>query len=87
MRHILIFFVRLYQRSFGLLFPRVCRFEPTCSQYAIDALREHGLCKGLALSVWRIVRCNPLSPGGWDPVPRRQNHMCSTGSKKGGICE
>ena len=69
MRHILVFFIHLYQHSLGLLFPRVCRFEPTCSQYAINALKEHGVCRGFVLSVWRIARCNPLSPGGWDPVP------------------
>lgn len=69
MRHILICLIRVYQHSFGLVLPRACRFEPTCSHYAIDALKEHGVCRGFLLSLWRIVRCNPFSAGGWDPVP------------------
>ena len=49
----------------------VCRFTPTCSQYAIDAVREWGILCGTALTVWRVLRCNPFSKGGEDPVPRR----------------
>jgi putative membrane protein insertion efficiency factor len=74
MRHFLIFFIYLYRHTLGLLLPRVCRFEPTCSQYAIDALKEHGVCRGIVLSAWRVVRCNPLSDGGWDPVPQAHSH-------------
>jgi putative membrane protein insertion efficiency factor len=47
-----------------------CRYTPSCSQYAIDALRIHGAFKGLFLAVWRIMRCNPFSRGGYDPVPQ-----------------
>ncbi len=50
-------------------FPASCRYYPTCSQYAIDALRIHGLFKGMVLAAWRILRCNPWSDGGEDPVP------------------
>lgn len=46
-----------------------CRFTPTCSQYALEALETHGALKGLALSVWRILRCNPFGKFGYDPVP------------------
>lgn len=46
-----------------------CRFVPTCSEYALEALRVHGFFKGLALTVWRVLRCNPLCRGGYDPVP------------------
>jgi len=46
-----------------------CRFEPSCSQYAVDALRSHGLLKGLWLAVCRVGRCHPWHPGGYDPVP------------------
>lgn len=46
-----------------------CRYQPTCSQYALEAIEVHGIFKGLALAVWRIMRCNPFCKGGWDPVP------------------
>jgi putative membrane protein insertion efficiency factor len=59
--------------TFGKALPRVCRFEPTCSNYAIGAIREHGMLRGLALAIWRVLRCNPLSAGGMDPVPRRSS--------------
>ena len=50
----------------------VCRFTPTCSQYAIDAVREWGIVCGIALAVWRVLRCNPFGRGGEDPVPKRK---------------
>ncbi len=50
----------------------VCRFTPTCSQYAIDAVREWGIICGTALTVWRLIRCNPFTKGGEDPVPKRK---------------
>lgn len=65
----MIFLVRLYRRWISPLFPPCCRFTPTCSQYMIEAVRVHGIPKGLALGVWRILRCNPWSQGGYDPVP------------------
>ena len=49
--------------------PRVCRYEPTCSHYAEQAVRRHGAVRGLALAGWRLLRCNPWSKGGYDPVP------------------
>ena len=49
--------------------PRVCRYEPTCSHYAEQAVRRHGVVRGLGLAAWRLVRCNPWSDGGYDPVP------------------
>jgi len=51
--------------------PRVCKYEPTCSHYAEQAIRAHGPIKGLGLAVWRVLRCNPWSRGGYDPVPER----------------
>jgi putative membrane protein insertion efficiency factor len=68
---VLIYAIKGYQLTFGRMLPRVCRFEPTCSTYAIDALREHGPVKGMLLSLGRILRCNPFCTGGWDPVPKR----------------
>lgn len=68
----LIFLIRLYQKYVSPAKPPSCRFTPTCSNYAIGALREWGLVRGLALTVWRVLRCNPFSKGGYDPVPERK---------------
>lgn len=64
--------VRGYQLAISPLLPPVCRFYPSCSQYSIEALREHGAVKGLALTAWRLLRCQPFHPGGFDPVPPRR---------------
>ncbi len=69
MRYIGIYLVKAYQLMISPYFPASCRYYPTCSQYAIDALRIHGLFKGMVLAAWRILRCNPWSDGGEDPVP------------------
>ncbi|MDI6401248.1 membrane protein insertion efficiency factor YidD [Balneolaceae bacterium ANBcel3] len=69
MRFILIALVKGYQFFISPYFPASCRFHPTCSQYAIDAFRYHGVFKGSFLAVWRILRCNPWNAGGEDPVP------------------
>lgn len=66
---VLILPIRFYQRCISPLTPPTCRFTPTCSQYAIEALRKHGPIKGLALAIWRILRCNPWGGSGYDPVP------------------
>ncbi|MGN6379520.1 MAG: membrane protein insertion efficiency factor YidD [Gaiellales bacterium] len=50
--------------------PRVCKYEPTCSHYAEDAIHAHGPLRGLAMATWRLLRCNPWSKGGYDPVRR-----------------
>lgn len=68
-RAILIALVRLYQYTLGVVLPGACRFTPTCSQYAIEALRRHGPLKGSWLTARRILRCNPYCRGGHDPVP------------------
>ena len=61
--------IRFYQRYISPLTPPTCRFTPSCSNYAIQAIRKHGPVKGLALAVWRILRCNPWGGSGYDPVP------------------
>ncbi len=66
---LLILPIRFYQKYVSPLKPATCRFTPTCSQYAIEAIRKHGPFKGLALAVWRILRCNPWGGSGYDPVP------------------
>lgn len=71
MARVLVWLIRLYQR-FSRLLPPACRFRPTCSEYAIQAIQVHGVPRGVAMSVWRILRCNPFSQGGDDPVPPRR---------------
>ncbi|MDD4700193.1 MAG: membrane protein insertion efficiency factor YidD [Oscillospiraceae bacterium] len=69
MKHLLIKLIRIYQRGISPLTPPSCRFSPTCSNYAVEALQKHGAIKGSLLTIWRILRCNPLGKGGYDPVP------------------
>ncbi len=69
MRFLGVALVHAYRYSLGLLFPRSCKYHPSCSQYAIDALRAKGLLRGSALAAWRILRCNPWSHGGVDYAP------------------
>lgn len=65
--------VRLYRRYLSpLKATPSCRFHPTCSEYAIQAVETHGVLKGLALATWRVLRCHPFNPGGYDPVPPRR---------------
>ena len=58
----------LYRRFISPALPRRCKYEPTCSRYAVDAVREYGVLRGLVLAGWRLLRCNPFSYGGYDPV-------------------
>ena len=60
--------IRFYQKNISPARPGCCKYWPTCSQYAIDAVEMKGLVKGSALAFWRILRCNPFSKGGFDPV-------------------
>ncbi len=69
MKFILISLVKFYQRHISPHFPARCKYYPTCSRYAIDALEKHGAFKGFLLTVWRLLRCNPFSMGGIDFVP------------------
>lgn len=64
--------IRLYQRVISPALPRRCKYEPTCSAYAAQAIRELGPVRGLVLAVWRVLRCNPFSHGGYDPVSARR---------------
>jgi uncharacterized protein len=63
--------IRLYQRLISPALPRRCKYEPTCSAYALQAIRELGVFRGIILAAWRLARCNPFSDGGYDPVAAR----------------
>ncbi len=69
MKRVLIAIVRGYKKYVSPLLPPSCRFTPTCSEYAMEALQKHGAWKGSLLAMWRILRCNPFCKGGYDPVP------------------
>ncbi|MBQ7445152.1 MAG: membrane protein insertion efficiency factor YidD [Clostridia bacterium] len=68
MRSALVGIIRFYRRFISPLKPPCCRFYPTCSQYAADAIKKHGAIKGTGMAAWRILRCNPFGKGGYDPV-------------------
>jgi putative membrane protein insertion efficiency factor len=71
-RSIFILPIRLYQRVISPALPRRCKYHPTCSAYAVDAVRSYGVLRGTILAGWRLLRCNPWSHGGFDPVERQQ---------------
>jgi putative membrane protein insertion efficiency factor len=64
---LLVGMVRLYQCTLSPMLGRYCRFEPTCSQYFIESVRKYGAIRGSLRGIWRIIRCNPWTPGGYDP--------------------
>lgn len=70
-RLLLIGLIRLYRVTLAGLVGGQCRFHPSCSAYALDAVRVHGAVKGTLLALWRVARCGPFTPGGVDYVPRR----------------
>ena len=63
--------IRFYQKHISPHFPPCCRYRPTCSQYSLEAISRYGALRGTWLSTLRILRCNPFSDGGWDPVPQK----------------
>lgn len=84
MKRALLLLLSVYQRWISPAFPRRCKYEPTCSRYAVEAVSELGPVKGSILACWRLLRCNPLSNGGIDDVadrtlfrPDRSNRSCS----------
>lgn len=77
----LIFAIELYRQMISPLRLPSCRFMPTCSQYAVDALRQYGLIRGSWLSAVRLAKCGPWHPGGWDPIPE-----CGERTPSAGFC-
>ena len=71
MKRILLWLIVFYQKQISPLHPGCCRFGPTCSEYALEAIQTWGAVRGLGLALWRVLRCNPLCKGGYDPVPAR----------------
>ncbi|MGB2630374.1 MAG: membrane protein insertion efficiency factor YidD [Candidatus Omnitrophota bacterium] len=73
MKKTLLLLLKGYKKFISPYLVRSCRFHPTCSEYAIEAVERFGVMKGTALALWRLLRCNPLSRGGYDPAVRQQN--------------
>ena len=73
LRRILLALIRVYKKVLSPLLPSACRFTPTCSVYAYQAIEEYGSFKGTWMGLKRICRCHPLNPGGFDPVPPRSD--------------
>ena len=71
MKHVLIFLIKLYQKI-PLSSHNACKYIPTCSNYGIEAINTYGSIKGSILTIKRILRCNPFSKGGYDPVPKKE---------------
>ncbi len=71
MKRPLLALIAAYQRRISPAFPRRCRYEPTCSSYAAESIQRFGAGRGTLLATWRLLRCNPFSHGGFDPVPER----------------
>lgn len=75
MRKLLILLINFYRKCISPLKLPCCRFTPTCSKYAIEAITVHGAFKGTMLAIWRVLRCNPFCKGGYDPVPERKSSL------------
>ena len=82
MKTILIVFIKFYRRAISPYLPGACRFTPTCSAYAIEAIGKFGAIRGSLLSVYRILRCNPFCRGGYDPVPERFTFKRQAGAEE-----
>ena len=74
MKRVLIWLVRGYKRFISPLLPPACRYTPTCSEYALEAIQKYGALRGGWMALKRILRCHPFHPGGYDPVPPKKPH-------------
>lgn len=73
MKHILLAIIRFYQKGISPFTPPSCRFYPSCSSYGVEAIQRFGAIKGGYLTIKRIIKCQPLHPGGYDPVPEKKS--------------
>ncbi len=73
MKRVLLAVIRFYRRHISPHLPPMCRYYPTCSCYAVEAIETYGALKGTLLAAWRVLRCNPFSAGGYDPVPPKKD--------------
>ncbi|BBX64187.1 putative membrane protein insertion efficiency factor [Mycobacterium saskatchewanense] len=78
---VVVYLIQLYRHMVSPLRPATCRFIPTCSQYAVDALTEYGLFRGCRLAAVRLAKCGPWHRGGWDPIPERHNCDHASGAR------
>ncbi|BAB77977.1 membrane protein insertion efficiency factor YidD [Anabaena sp. FACHB-709] len=76
MKQIFIWLIKGYRMFISPLYPPTCRFRPTCSMYAIEAIERFGVFRGGWMAIRRILRCHPFHPGGYDPVPELGEHCC-----------
>ena len=83
-RALMLALIRGYQRFVSPLFPPCCRYTPTCSAYAIEAIQRFGAIRGTGLAVWRILRCNPWGGHGYDPVPEKKPRRRKTRLRREG---
>ena len=75
MKRPLIWLIKFYRKNISPNTPPSCKFTPTCSQYGLEAIERFGAIKGGFMTLWRILRCNPFSSGGYDPVPERRDKL------------
>lgn len=75
MKRPLIWLIKFYRKNISPNTPPSCKFTPTCSQYGLEAIERFGAIKGGFMTLWRILRCNPFSSGGYDPVPQRRDKL------------
>lgn len=78
MKHLLIWLLKGYRFAISPLYGQVCRYHPTCSAYALEAVETHGAMRGTWLAARRVARCHPWAAGGWDPVPARGSHRTAS---------
>lgn len=75
MKRPLIWLIKFYRKNISPKIPPSCKFTPTCSQYGLEAIERFGAIKGGFMTLWRILRCNPFSSGGYDPVPEKRDEL------------
>ena len=83
MKFVLLQCIRAYQRLLSPLFPPACRYQPTCSEYAFEAVERRGAFRGGMKALWRVLRCHPFARGGYDPVDKIHDSQCSTACRHG----